>query len=76
MNKENYIKHVMEDELRNREPDIYDIEDAYEEGYREAKEKAYEWLKKNTYSLFFKSCTLFDAVEEFTNEFQKSMEEV
>ena len=45
MTKEDYMNHIKEDELRNREPDIYDIEDAYEEGYREAKEEATIFLE-------------------------------
>jgi hypothetical protein len=44
MTKEDYMNHIKEDELRNREPDIYDIEDAYEEGYREAVAKTCKWL--------------------------------
>lgn len=36
--------------------------------------KACEWLKKNTYSVFTKSCSLFDAVEEFVENFKKEME--
>ena len=35
--------------------------------------KACEWLKKNTYSVFTKSCSLFDAVEEFTENFKQAM---
>ena len=44
MTKEEYIKHVKNNELGNREPDIYDIEDAWVEGYNAAVEKAAEWL--------------------------------
>ena len=36
--------------------------------------KACEWLKKNTYSVFTKSCSLFDAVEEFVENFKQEME--
>ena len=36
-----------------------DIEDAYVEGYKEAVDNAYKWLKSNTYSVFVKSCSLF-----------------
>lgn len=35
--------------------------------------KACEWLKKNTYSVFVKSCSLFDAVEEFVENFKQEM---
>ena len=73
MTKEEYLEHVKNNELRNRDPDIYDIEDAYVEGYKEAVDKAYKWLKSNTYSVFVKSCSLFDAVEEFADKFKKSM---
>lgn len=75
MTKQEYIKHVKEDELQNREPDIYDIEDAYIGGYEEAVEKAAKWLKSNTYSMFIKSCSLYDAIKEFVDEFKKEMED-
>lgn len=45
MTKEEYLEHVKNNELRNREPDIYDIEDAYVEGYKEAVYNAVEWYK-------------------------------
>lgn len=35
--------------------------------------KACEWLKSNTYSIFVKSCSLFDAIEEFTENFKQAM---
>ena len=35
--------------------------------------KACEWLRENTYSLFVKSCSLFDAVEEFAENFKQAM---
>ena len=73
MTKEEYLEHIKNNELRNREPDIYDIEDAYIEGYKEAVDKAYKWLKSNTYSVFIKSCSLFDAVEEFVGNFKQEM---
>ena len=44
MKKEEYKKYVMENELRNRDPDIYDIEDAWIAGYNHAVEMAAEWL--------------------------------
>ena len=36
MTKEDYLEHVKNNVLRNREPDVYDIEDAYMEGYSQA----------------------------------------
>lgn len=75
MTKEEYINHVKENELRNRDPDIYDIEEAWAEGYKEAVDKAYKWLKSNTYSVFIKSCSLFDAIEEFADKFRTEMED-
>jgi len=75
MTKEEYTNHVIHNELRNRDPDIYDIEDAYVEGYKEAVDKAYKWLKSNTYSVFVKPCSLFDAVEEFADKFITEMED-
>ena len=44
MTKEEYLEHVKNNELRNRDPDIYDIEDAWVAGYNAAVEKASEWL--------------------------------
>lgn len=45
MKKEEYLEHVKNNELLNRDPDIYDIEDAYVEGYKEAVYNAVEWYK-------------------------------
>ena len=75
MTKEEYLEHVKNNELLNRDPDIYDIEDAYVEGYKEAVDNAYKWLKSNTYSVFVKSCSLFDAVEEFADKFRTEMKD-
>lgn len=36
--------------------------------------KACEWLSENTYSIFFKPCTLNEAVNEFVDNFKKAME--
>jgi len=75
MTKEDYIKYVKEEELRNREPDIYDIEDAYEAGYREAVTKACELL--NDFLSDYKLNGYLSSTEcDFMiTHFKKSMEE-
>lgn len=73
MTKEEYLNHVMNNELRNRDPDIYDIEDAYIEGYKEAFNNVVEWLEKETPSLLLQSCDLITSTENFVREFKKAM---
>lgn len=50
------------------------ISDVIEITRKQMIQKACEWLKKNTYSVFVKSCSLFDAVEEFVENFKQEME--
>ena len=75
MTKEEYINYVMENELGSRDPDIYDIEDAYVEGYAQgyidsydaAIAKAVKWLSARK-SDEHNSCVCIDIAD-----FQKAM---
>ena len=69
MTKEEYLEHVKNNELRNREPDIYDIEDAWVEGYNAAVEMAAEWL-----NIWQSDETSYYMVYEDIMNFKKTME--
>lgn len=80
MKKEEYKKYVMENELRNREPDIYDIEDAWIAGYNHAVEMAAEWMKEDKF--VYGDKFIYDNwgnklskvnLDESINNFKKSM---
>ena len=68
MTKEEYLEHVKNNELLNRDPDIYDIEDAWIEGYNHAVEMAAEWLyERQAVDLEV------DDIEKLITDFKKSM---
>ena len=57
-----------------------EISDAYEQGYKDAKEKAYKWLSEQMFELnaceeiyVADSCT--SSLEEFLNNFKQAMGE-
>ena len=69
MTKEEYLEHVKNNELLNRDPDIYDIEDAWVAGYNHAVEMAAEWL----YERQAVDLEVGD-IEKLITDFKKAME--
>lgn len=81
MKKEEYLEHVKNNELLNRDPDIYDIEDAWIAGYNHAVEMAAEWMKEDKF--VYEDKFIYDNegnklskvnLDEFIKNFKKSME--
>lgn len=80
MTKEEYLNYVMHNELLNRDPDIYDIEDAWVAGYNHAVEMAVAWMKEDKF--VYEDKFIYDNegnklskvnLDEFINNFKKSM---
>jgi len=80
MTKEEYLEHVKNNELRNREPDIYDIEDAWVAGYNHAMEMAAAWMKEDKF--VYEDRFIYDNegnklskvnFDKFIEDFKKSM---
>ena len=81
MTKEEYLNCVMRNELGNRDPDIYDIEDAWIAGYNHAVEMTVAWMKEDKF--VYEDKFIYDNdgnklskvnLDEFINNFKKSME--
>ena len=74
MTKEEYFEHVKNNELLNRDPDIYDIEDAWVAGYNHAVEMAAEYIEEDALVYDIEGNRLPQAdLDEFINNFKKSM---
>ena len=74
MTKEEYLEHVKNNELRNRDPDIYDIEDAWVAGYNHAMEMAAEYIEEDAIVYDAEDNRLSQSeLDEFINNFKKSM---
>lgn len=80
MKKEEYLEHVKNNELLNRDPDIYDIEDAWIAGYNHAVEMTVEYIE-----YIEEGAIVYDAednklsqsdLDEFIMNFKKEMKRV
>ena len=74
MTKEEYLNHVMHNELGNRDPDIYDIEDAWIAGYNHAVEMAAEYIEEDAIVYDAEDNRLSQSeLDEFITNFKKAM---
>lgn len=74
MTKEEYLEHVKNNELLNKEPGLYDLEDAFEAGYYHAVEMAAEYIEEDSLVYDIEGNRLSQVeLDEFISNFKKGL---